>query len=86
MLANLMPTIAKYSFRYSILVFVNVVVIFGINKTSYRLESGWRSGHQSRLPPLRPGIESARGFFSGRSGFPPSANSTFTPRSEPSSD
>ena len=26
------------------------------------LESGWRSGHQSRLPPLRPGIESARGL------------------------
>ena len=25
-------------------------------------ESGWRSGHQSRLPPLRPGIESARGM------------------------
>ena len=27
-----------------------------------------------------------RGFFSGYSGFPPSAYSTFTPRSEPSSD
>ena len=27
-----------------------------------------------------------RGFFSGYSGFPPSANPTFTPRSEPSSD
>ena len=26
------------------------------------------------------------GLFSGYSGFPPSANSTFTPRSEPSSD
>ena len=25
-------------------------------------ESGWRSGHQLRLPPLRPGIESARGL------------------------
>ena len=25
-------------------------------------ESGWRSCHQSRLPPLRPGIESARGL------------------------
>ena len=25
-------------------------------------ESGWRSGHQSRLPPLRPGIEAARGL------------------------
>ena len=25
-------------------------------------ESGWRSGHQSRLPPLRPGIESACGL------------------------
>ena len=27
-----------------------------------------------------------QGFFSGYSGFPPSANSTFMPRSEPSSD
>ena len=60
--------------------------------------AGWRSGHQSHLPPLRRGIlGSARGqrfvdlnltprVFSGYSGFPPSANSTFTPRSEPSSD
>ena len=29
---------------------------------NYHRESGWRSGHQSRLPPLRPAIESARGL------------------------
>ena len=28
----------------------------------YNRESGWRSSHQSRLPPQRPGIESARGL------------------------
>ena len=34
-------------------------------------ESGWRSGHQSRLPPLRPGIEAARGLGSDSEGFSP---------------
>ena len=31
-------------------------------RVTMKVESGWRSGHQSRLPPLRPGIESARGL------------------------
>ena len=55
-------------------------------------ESGWLSGYQQCLPPLRPGFNSRprdrmwaefqsistwlRGFFSGYSGFPPSAKST----------
>mgnify|MGYP001796470768 CR=1 FL=1 len=78
---------------------INIYSIFPILETRYR-ESGWPSGHQSCLPPLRTGIEyRARhvgwdlsisiwlwGFFSGYTGFPPSANLTFTPRSEPWSD
>ena len=54
-------------------------------------ESGWFSGHQPCLPPLRPGFNYGsarmwaefqsisiclRGFFSGCSGFPPSSKST----------
>ena len=37
--------------------FISIVLI-----TISLRESGWRSGHQSRLPPLQPGIESARGL------------------------
>ena len=60
-------------------------------------ESGWLSGHSCASHLYDPGSSPHvgwdlsisiwfRGFFSGYSGFPLSANSTFTPSSEPSSD
>ena len=67
-----------YSEREKIVLYTTATILSG--------ESGWRSGHHSRFPPLRPGIESRgphvggdlsisiwlRGFFSGYSGFPSS--------------
>ena len=75
-------------FQRSLLSFLNV----GPGLFSASRESGWLSGYQQCLPPLWPGFNSRprdrmwlefqsistwlRGFFSGYSGFPPSAKST----------